>query len=241
MIYDFEEQTPRLNEEFAEYLDGKSVAIVGRDGICDVEQGEFIDSHEVVVRIHQVIPYNPDYNEQRDTDREPLVTGHVTPEHWRPIVGTKRNIWYTRVRRLSSKYCRRWVELFREAGGVFVCNDSLADPKQVGEAYLDRFIAVRYLSWEFRNELALRMEKLTGKLVVPLSGTTIICDIARHNVKSIYITGFPMYYEIGKKDMLKLTAHAPHYEDLKFLSELAKDDRVTCDPLMASLFERHCY
>ena len=57
-IFPFQPQTPRLNEEFAAYLENKSVAIVGRSGIHELVQGEFIDSHDVVVRVHYMVPYN---------------------------------------------------------------------------------------------------------------------------------------------------------------------------------------
>ena len=43
---------------FEHFLKGKSVALVGRSGyILDHKNGEFIDSHDVVIRVNNPDPY----------------------------------------------------------------------------------------------------------------------------------------------------------------------------------------
>ena len=54
-----------------ELIEGKSVAIVGRaEYLNDLEQGELIDSHEVVIRVQSNLPYpSPKFEIEFDTDK----------------------------------------------------------------------------------------------------------------------------------------------------------------------------
>lgn len=241
-IYDFKEKTPQLDKAFAEYLDGKSVAIVGRNGIHDMKQGEFIDSHDVVVRMSHVIPYCPDYSMKKvRNERDPVKSGEFIPRCWRPIIGSIVNIMYPHgVRTNDGIYLQRWIELFQEAGGMFLCDDQVTAADKLEDGYIKQYAPVRYVSWELRYNLVRAIDKMTnGKAIgAPLRGTVICADIARHNVTSIYITGLTCFYATHLSEQKRL--HPSCYGDLKYLSEFVKHDKVTCDAVMASLFKEYC-
>ena len=55
-LYSFYDEQRQLDLDFAEYLKGKRVAIVGKGVREDTADGDFIDSFDVVVRIHWPFP-----------------------------------------------------------------------------------------------------------------------------------------------------------------------------------------
>ena len=72
-----------------------------------------------------------------------------------------------------------------------------------------------------------------------VSGIVVIGDILRHSVKSVYITGFPCYFDamIGQPESWNKRRDI---RQLEFLHRLSEHDRVRFDPLMYELFETHC-
>lgn len=241
-IFEFEEHTPRLNEKFAAYLDGKSAAIVGRSCIHDLEQGKFIDSHDVVVRVHQAVPYNlgdSTHIENRTNElNNPVKIGQFVPEEWHPIVGKRVNICYPKLRHKTfnddrNGYIRAWSKVFRDSGGKFVCRDIMTNQNHHQHAYMLPYVKLRYPSWELRDAITLRI----GERVE--SGTLAIADILSHNIKQAYITGFPCGFDLEIFPDLPEPAEAPQPGNLKFLCDLCELERVTCDNRMNFLFKRH--
>lgn len=237
-IYDFKPHTPRLDREFADYLEGKSVAIVGRSGIHDLEQGEFIDSHDVVVRVHWAVPYHP--NEEAPIDNtkaaynNPVEVGQFVPEEWHSRIGKRVNILYHRIRRDDEVYMHRWLEIFHRAGGRFFCSDSTASQDAFGEAFPQRYVEIRYVSWELKSDITLKIcEK-------PDAGLVCIADILSYQVKEAYITGFLCFFDREIDSRLPHTGARPRLKALRFLCDLDHDERVTYDGPMQQLFDRHC-
>ena len=72
-----------LNRQMAEYLDGKSVAILGRGPSLSACNAEIIESHDVVARVHRPAPVE-------DWWPPPL----VQPE-WQSRVGHRTDILYS--------------------------------------------------------------------------------------------------------------------------------------------------
>ena len=83
-----------MNEEFAAYLDGKSVAIVGRANLDDLEQGDKIDSYDVVVRMHHPLPYVPKDSPYFPVEHEYKGFNFNYPEHWKKRIGARTDIFY---------------------------------------------------------------------------------------------------------------------------------------------------
>lgn len=67
-------------------------------------------------------------------------------------------------------------------------------------------------------------------------------DVLKHNVKSVYITKFPCFFD---KDINADLPHAqrnksPRLKALQFLHDMDKDRRVSFDDMMCGLFKEHC-
>lgn len=225
-ILQFDEHAKRLDEEFAEYLNGKSVAIVGRANLHQMEQGEKIDSYDVVVRVHRVVPQTKDYRDGENPakyDKDPAY--EFIPQPWQPFVGKRCNIFYHRYRG-GGRFLRLCIEKFEAAGGVMWCH-MLFGPPDAKFTELHGRTAIRYVSLEHLYNVAARVGR------IPLAGTTIICDILKHNVTKVYITGFPCHF-----DAERITGK-PSLPDLQFLGRLHGERRIEFDPLMVGLFNQH--
>ena len=239
-ILHFEDHQAELNVEFSNYLYGKSVAIVGRANLHDLEQGEFIDSHDVVVRVHSAIPYHPDYKEEFVFRADALI-GRV-PEEWVRYIGSTTNILYHRIRGDASFFLKtgdvddatkELVRSFTETGGRFLCFYDL-NPIHIRHAVVQKIGRVRYLDYALLANLALEV----GVNVI-LPGINAIGDILRQPIKSAYITGFPCYFNEYMNHKLS-KKERPEVRNLRFLNRLVQDDRVSFDKNMLALFREHC-
>ena len=236
MIWDwaYVKRQAELNRRFAEYLDGKTVAIVGRANLHQLEQGEFIDSHDVVVRVHGMIPYAPTTLNIQKTIRS------YVPDGWKSIIGSRVDILYHRIGfpkqsersdDVPESFVKE-VDMFWAQGGQFICHEN-PKPFPLRYALLNVVAEVRYLDLELYNHLTLKFKRNT---VNP--GIVIIADILSHSIKSAYITGFPCYFDDVVFDMNHASLRS--LNELRFLRDLSKHQRVTFDPLMHELFEAHC-
>lgn len=73
----------------------------------------------------------------------------------------------------------------------------------------------------------------------PLGGTLAIADICRHDVKSVYLTGFPCFVSTDYPNgTVEGSKHS--YNDFCFLRKLATDSdgRLTVDKHMNHLFQK---
>ena len=245
-----------LEQRFGEYLKGKSVAIVGRAGIWNIEQGEFIDSHDVVVRTHCTVPYHLDfdYMAHHEFDDIPKNDEEFVPKRWHTIVGRKTNILYHRFRHsldhkaeIRAQKILTYYRKFEEAGGKFWCYEDGRIYPSESNANVGTLVEVRYLlpqlSFDLmREHFDLPVGEYWAFNKMLLSGTRIVDDILSHDVKKLYITGFPCYFEPdqphergkGKAPM------EPYPMDLQFLFNLQNAGVATFDSHMKSLFEKYC-
>ena len=192
-ILDIPDKTEELNRRFKAYLTDKSVAIVGRANLHELTQGEFIDSHDVVVRVHRAVPYEPTDDEPKDNVdadyNDPVLAGEFVPKEWHSRLGKRVDILYHRLRKGNRDYIRTWQQIFRAAGGKFVVCDCTSSQSSFSDAYPHEFLPVRYVSWELKSDITLKIRTM------PDGGLVCITDILTHNIKSAYITGFPCFFD----------------------------------------------
>ena len=225
-ILEFPEHAKRLDAEFAEYLHGKTVAIVGRANLHQLKQGEKIDSYDVVVRVHRVVPQTKDYKQGENPskyDKDP--TYEFIPQPWQEYVGKRCNIFYHRYRG-GKKFLNLCVDKFQAAGGVMWCHTIFGPPDHKFTEFHE-IVPIRYVGLDHVYNVATAVGR------IPLAGTTIICDILRLNIKCAYITGFPCHFDPER------ATGKPSLPDLQFLAKLADLTRVEFDPLMHNLFREH--
>ena len=220
-----------ITAEFAAYLDGKSVAIVGRSNLDDLEQGDKIDSYDVVVRMHHPLPHVPKDSPYFPVEHEYEGFNFKYPEHWKKRIGTRTDIFYlSDLEDNSVALAAKDLDNMKPIGYVCCepdCNMFLAS--QLAEQRYVRFITHGHVSC---------CTNLLGS--VPLKGTSIICDILKHGVERAYITGFPCW--IGEDDTIKsewepMPGVKP-WNDFNFLKKLSCHERVEVDPLMQEQFSK---
>ena len=266
-IIQFEEKTSQLNEQFAEYLRGKSVVIVGRaaEALQYNEQGEFIDSHDVVVRMHDMRPYwikGMDENtaEFVKYEDDPWVAMSRSvarvPEDWQSRLGKRCHIWYVRgilpaepqhepippeekggftLEKLSTFF--KWeVNQFKDIGGKFLCAENWINHQDPCEVVWQKDHDIRYLTVEHWINT---MRAIRGHK--PLGGTQIVLDILRHEVETVYLTGMPCIINSYTLDEENIKPRLFHIfkENLRLLMALADNhpSRVKVDDNMREMWE----
>ena len=235
-IFDFNEIQPELNARYAEYLENKSVAIVGRAELDRTEQGTHIDSFDVIVRVHWPIPYHAGVgNNDRSEDRSEIKWDPppFVPKQWKKYVGVRTDVFYTTIVNGGEQWCQDIVATFVEEGGQFICCEIPWVQRKRTVGMLRQYYPVRNVNMELYCEL----QDMFGSQ--PLGGTLVIADICRHNVKSVYLTGFPCFVDDEHPTgTVEGTKHS--YNDFCFLRKLAIEsrERVTVDAHMAQLFKK---
>ena len=215
----------RQDEEFAEYLDGKSVAILGRAHLDDLEQGEKIDSYDVVVRMHQAVPYTT-----RDMNWDGIF--FYVPTEWQPLIGKRTDIFYiddTKKEMLDIASQKTFDDI-KEI--QFVCC----------QKDCNMFLVCRMAEHRMVRLMTYDHDDLCSQLVKsrPLKGTAVICDILKHKVENVYLTGFHCWIEDlgGVSKQYKPMPGARPWNDFNFLKKLSYNERVEVDPLMATKFSK---
>ena len=197
MLSSFEEKSTRLNKEYAEFLRGKSVCVVGRGGLENMEQGEFIDSHDVVVRMHELWPWEKAEHPGNTSDgfREKSM---VVPERWRSRIGSKCHVLFIKIELAWVRYAeeklsfwKREVEAFRVNGGRFLCGESWFNHSRFDAALYSEHFDIRYLTIDHWLNTLRELMRIAGEYICPYSGTLVAADILRYDVERVYITGMP--------------------------------------------------
>ena len=236
MLKEFQSNQHNLDRAFSEYLDDKTVAIVGRANL-DQEQGDLIDSHDIVVRMHSALPYT---NEPLTGEYSGWAPGETlpdwkwppfVPEEWQSRIGKRTSIFYHKFRSGNPTWLQTNVQAFRADGGKFFCVATFENANAIESTNIWEFIPVRYLN----TEHFLKTFRAVGSR--PMAGTMVITDILRHNVKSMYITGFPCYVRHDQPQGVSRSGHVT-INDLKYLASLARQcpKRIQYDPLMIKQF-----
>lgn len=223
----------RMNEEFAAYLDGKSVAIVGRANLDSLEQGDKIDSYDVVVRMHHPLPYVPKDSPYFAVEHEYNGFNFNYPEHWKKRIGARTDIFYlSDLEDDSVALAAKDLDNMKPIRYVCCepgCNMFLA--AQLAEQRFVRFVTHGHVSC---------CTNLLGS--VPLKGTSIICDILKYRVEKVYLTGFPCWImpngQISEEyDPNGMPVSKP-WNDFNFLKKLSYHERVEVDPPMQEQFSK---
>ena len=234
-IYEFEDKTNDLDKQFADCLKAKSVAVVGVSGLDDLEQGEHIDSHDIVARVHSPIPYprNVGYTSRGELGIVPdWKTISFVPDEWQSRVGSRCNIFYHK--EYDTNRMTHLLDLFHKAGGKFLSVEYAANLWAYSCCQVRKLAPCRYLT----NDHFLNVTEVVGDIVY--AGSLVIGDILRHDIKSLYITGFPTM--LDRDGRLHSTAPRSTYgmgfKNFDWLRQLWRShEEITTDSNMRALFE----
>ena len=238
----FRPQSIELDVKYRAFIKDKRVAIVGRGGIFDLKQGQFIDAHDVVVRVHAAVPYVPNkshHAQHGDDCNNPVVVGKFVPDEWVEIVGARTDVIYCKIRNSTftddrNKYIQRWLEVLKRSGAKFFCRDVMTNQTHHEHAHLVNYVPMRYPSWELRDWISCQIEEGLVE-----AGVMAIADILVQKPASVYATGFPCCLDY--KIIPGMDSEFGHQRigNLMFLRSLYVKGLITCDGRMLKLFEMY--
>ena len=229
-------------QEFRDYLRGESVAIVGRAGyLTEYKLGEFIDSHDVVIRIHTWhIHGQPQHFEDRveyKTNR--LSYKRFVPARYQINIGSRTDVLYLRLQWLVYADMSQIFDQLTHDGTSWIGVETFTEMRDGAPQhhYIEKnYMPVHIIPIDFFGSLSARLNYSH-----PLPGTLVSAFVAQTEASKIFIVGCPCYQDKkGKEEHAKLELIGRHktLTDFHYLRQLVgRDDRVTCDEVMQKLFE----
>lgn len=230
-------------EQFASYLKDKSVAIVGRaEYLNHMEQGEFMDSHDIVIRAHSNLPY-PSNRFVLECDE----SGSFVPQSHQPQLGKKTDVfapanlpfWDIQyIDELIPRLMRCGCQWLIQHKSYNVPTQEPAD-KRLSLSVIDyitgRFMPVFVASPQVFDEV---MRELDYSF--PMPGTLLIEEIIRLNPSRVYVTGFTCYMDNKERwlaaDVSLTRDHKPLY-DLRYLRDRERKGCIETDDVMKRYFD----
>lgn len=237
-MFQWDEQMPRIYQEFADYLRGKRVAMVGKGAPEHERQGDFIDLFDVVVRVHWPIPYHADIKPGDRSEDKPGLKWDpppFVPEKWQPIVGKKTHIFYTSLHGGDRNWCKSIVDAFAADGGKFICEVHPGIMPRPPEGKLMEHYPVRQLVPELYYHLR---QSIVSE---PFGGTIAIADICRHEVTEVYLTGFSCFISDEHPTGTTDNPHVVPLNDFRWLRNFVRQhpDRIKIDDFMTYAFNKY--
>ena len=177
------------DETYSRFLKGKRVVLIGpSESIEGVSQGEFVDSHDVVVRMIRPVRHTP-----TGVDME------IVPKRLKKDIGTATHVVYSNFDdvRLNDNYLNYLVEC-----GVKYFNSTR--PAERGNNSFNYYEPLlkkagllscvpsyeKYQNW---------MDKLKSG---PTSGYCILLDLLSYDIKELYILGYSFHKDLAIKEWL---------------------------------------
>ena len=217
-------------------VENKTVAVVGRGlYLADIEQGEFIDSFDIVVRSHLASPH-PARHIEVEEESDSLV-----PKIWQRRLGRKTDVLAPDIRTFSHGTIRRVIGHFKKTGGkmcvldrFFHIKDSIRQIDIIEDEFMPVHVAMK------DNYIALSQ---LIDYAEPLAGTLLIYEILQCKPKTLYHTGFACFQDekaqLAKYAQASLVNHHHPLLDLRYLRQLTThNEHITTDDFMLKLFEK---
>lgn len=214
--------------KYGNFLKGKRVVLVGpASTLRGKATGEFIDSHDVVVRVNHAWPL---------------------PEQYAADIGTRTDVIYHNLSLTHSKLRKKDIPRMVEDGVLWLVSTHPLNNPSRGKRLRPRHflrlnkgrIRFRTLSMKFRH-------KIRKKVGGPNAGLLAMVDLLRHDIQSLYVTGFsfyttgyleyPGYRKISPKMSFRWHNQRRHKSFIARL--LRKKKRLEVDPVMQNLLCEH--
>ena len=231
-------------ERFAEFIRGNSVAIVGRaEYLNELEQGEYIDSHDVVIRAHSNLPYpSPKWHLAFDDAHSFVPASHQGRLGANTDAFAPSNLpfWSLQeideiVPKLTDRGCK-WLIQHKIYNVPEVTDHpgkrvELSVIDYISDKYLPVFVAPPDVFDQLMREL---------DYCFPMPGTVLIKELSLLNPSRLYVTGFSCYMDNKERWLsaeVSLTRnHKPLY-DLRFLRDLTRQGHIETDDIMTEYFK----
>ena len=221
------------------YVHGKRVALIGRaQELRSLQQGEFIDSHDVVVRINNPVPF--ELGEPREGLKrlaqsqqwidELLESPYFVPPQYHQYVGLKTSIYFLNDKQLASKlfhdeaWCRKIAHRLVSASCWHIIISQPAKLQHLIEQCTKLGITLTY---DGNLDIWNQTKKKTGSS--PNGGTMAVSLFSEFEFSSLYLTGFSKH--ATNKSNSNHNGDTTH--DFQFIKSLVeRDERITTDSEM---------
>lgn len=214
--------------QFGELIENKTVAIVGRAAyLNELQQGELIDSHDVVIRVQSNLPYpSPKYELKFDNDES------FVPKDFHGILGKKTTAFApANMPYWGSAYCDNIVPRLIERNCCYLIQHKIYNMVGAVEVAAIDYIRDKFKIPVFVAEYQQLVEMIRAlDYTFPMPGTLLIDWVARSRPKTVYCTGFACYQDTKDewlKAEVKLARDHKTLYDLRFLRDLVRDNNHT--------------
>lgn len=222
-----------------EWVQNKSVAIVGRAAyLADKQQGDLIDSHDVVIRTHCNLPHPCHVgNIKIEADADSFI-----PRKYQPSLGRKTSAFApTNMAHYDVLYIDDLYKKLSDLGCQYAIQHKVYSATNTKSVVIIDYIAENYMPVHVarvENFLAVVRNMDYG---FPLPGTLLIYEILSLNPSKLYLTGFTCFKDSTRlspsAQAILVRDHKPIL-DLLFLRDIAaRDERVEVDSEMNQCFE----
>lgn len=210
---------------YRRYLRGKNVVLVGPASTLRGQGlGEFIDSHDVVVRLNHAWPL---------------------PEELKPDIGSRIDVIYHNLNPLNQRIRRRHVLRMRQDGTRWMISSHPANRIRYRRRQR-RFRLVNKGLLRFRAVPGSLIRRLRRRVGFPNSGMVAIVDLLRFPIQSLHVTGFsfyttgydmyPNYRRIPRR--LALRNHNQRRHKAYLARLLRRESRLTVDPFIEEILKK---
>ena len=228
---------------FQAFIENRSVAVVGRaEYLNEIEQGELIDSHDIVIRAHSNLPWPSPPFELLFENPDSFV-----PQSHHARLGTKTdafapsNLPYWKLRyvddilpELIKRNCQ-WIIQHKIYNVPGVPDAGKRAELAVIDYVCDRYMPVFVASPEVFDDVTRELY-----YSFPMPGTLLIEELVRLNPGRLYVTGFSCYMDTRQTWLNARVAlmrdHKPLY-DLRYLRDRARAGAIATDDTMKRYFE----
>ena len=231
-------------EKFVGFIRDKSVAIVGRaEYLNDVNQGELIDSHDIVIRAHSNLPYpSPKYHLAFEDPNSFVPDSHHAQLGTKTDAFAPANLPYwdlptidDRLPKMIRRDCQWFIQ--HKIYNVPTVEDhpskrvELSVIDYITDKYLPVFVASPAVFDDVMREL---------DYCFPMPGTLLVAELIRMHPSRLYVTGFTCYMDNKERwlsaEVSLARDHKPLY-DLRFLRDLNREGCIEADDTMKRYFE----
>lgn len=223
---------------FRQHIEGQSVAIVGRaEYLNSMTQGDLIDSHDTVIRVHSNLPY-PSRKFRLEIDNEES----FVPKAFQGRLGKKTTVFAPAnladwgadyaddiIPRLMARGC---LHIMQHKSYNLDSTKGIAINDYISAKYLPVFVASPALFQELMRQMDYSF---------PMPGTILINEIVKMSPRNLYVTGFSCYQD-NKEQWLSAEValfrdHKPLY-DLRYLRDTVRhNSALSVDTEMTKYFE----
>ena len=240
------------NEEYGELLKGKRLIIIGRSTHLFFpkldNQGKFIDSHDLVIRVNIQVPYSSEHSPRTKWSYFP----HFVDKRFHHILGSRSNIYY-----LSCTWYPHVSSLlpaFINDGGIVVCSSEYnTSDYRTNIPIIESFCPYHEMDYSLWQEMCQEHNKIGYMLDSPKkdkgtngpSGINAIKELIKFDFAELQLIGFTSYQNlpIDNEQYEKILQHDFHDPAVDFfwLQHLCETDaRVRPDEILESMFiEKH--